>query len=200
MCDVPAHYGEAVMVPSEHDLYQPLEGYIHEGFFAVHKPPHGNMRVVTAPTALVPAAGGGTWTQPDVSAVLISRRKFAATAEVRLLSFEVKTMAGCKLQSVHEALAHTRFVNCSYLVWNRPRCVCADRELYATIETNCAAYGVGLITVHNPGNLSTFEIRRVAQSKAVAPDEIDEFISTRFDERSRELIIVGLGRFCAGPL
>jgi hypothetical protein len=198
MCEVPEHYGDPVIVRLESDLYQPLEGYIHEGFFVAHRPPHGSMRAVTAQTALI--AGGGAWTQPDVAAVLISRNKFAATAEVRLFSFEAKTMAGCQLQSVHEALAHTRFVNCSYLVWNRPHCTCKDRELYNTIEASCAAYGVGLITVHDPGNLSTYEIRHAAQNKTVAPNEVDEFISTRFDRQSQALILDGLKMFCAGPL
>jgi hypothetical protein len=40
----------------------------------------------------------------------------------------------------------------------------------------------------------------VAQSKTVAPDGIDEFISTRFDVRRQELIVDGLKQFCAGPL
>ena len=198
MCQVPEHYGEPVIVRSEGDLYQPLESYIHAGFFAVHRPPHGHMRAVTAQTALMPAVGGGAWTQPDVAAVLISRNKFAAVADVRLFSFEVKTRAGCQLQSVHEALAHTRFVNCSYLVWNRPHCICPDRELYNTIEASCAAYGVGLITVHDPGNLITYEIRRAAWNKTVAPNEVDEFISTRFSPQSQALILDGLKMFCAG--
>lgn len=200
MCEVPVHYGDPAIVSRERDLYQPLESYIHEGFFVAHKPPHGGMLAVTAQTASILAVGGGAWTQPDVAAVLISRNRFAAVAEVRLFSFEVKTMAGCQLQSVHEALAHTRFVNCSYLVWNRSYCICADRELYNTIRVSCAAYGVGLITVHNPGNLTTYEIRCKAQNKTVAPNEVDEFISTRFDPHGQTLILDGLKKFCAGPL
>lgn len=200
MCDVPTYFGDPVIVQSEHDLYQPLENYLLQGFYMVHKPKHGSMLAVTAQTALIPATGGGPWTQPDVAVVLISRNKFATTAEIRLFSFEVKTMMGCQLQSVHEALAHTRFVNCSYLVWNRPKCICQDRELYATIEANCAAYGVGLITVHDPHNLSTFEIRLAAQNKTIATNEMDEFVSTRFDAHSQALILDGLKQFCAGPL
>jgi hypothetical protein len=200
MCEVPEHYGDPIIVRNESDLYQPLESYVHGSFFVAHRPPHGAMRAVTAQTALIPGAGGGVWTQPDVAAVVISRNRFAASAEVRLFSFEVKTKAGCQLQSVHEALAHTRFVNCSYLVWNRPHCVCADRELYNTIQESCAAYGIGLITVHNPGNPNTYEIRQAAQNKTVAPKEIDEFISTRFDSHKQELILEGLKMFCSGPL
>jgi hypothetical protein len=200
MCEVPEHYGNPVIVARERDLYQPLESYIHDRFFVAHRPPHGAMRAVTAQTSSIKAIEGGPWTQPDVAAVLISRNKFAATAEVRLFSFEVKTQAGCQLQSVHEALAHTRFVNCSYLVWNRPHCICADRELYDTIDSSCAAYGVGLITIHDPGNPITYEIRRAAQNKAVAPNEVDEFISTRFDAQRQAQILDGLNTFCAGPL
>jgi hypothetical protein len=72
--------------------------------------------------------------------------------------------------------------------------------MYATIEANCAAYGVGLITIHDPLNLSTFEIRLTAQHKTIAGDEIDDFISTRFDAHSQRLILEALNRFCPGPL
>jgi hypothetical protein len=200
MCEVPEHYGDPVIVPLERDLYQPLESFINGSFFAAHRPPHGAMRAVTAQTSSIQAFEGGTWTQPDVAAVLISRNKFAATAEVRLFSFEVKTRSGCQLQSVHEALAHTRFVNCSYLVWNRPHCICGDREFYNTIDASCVAYGVGLITIHDPGNSDTYEVRRAAQNKAVGRNEVDEFISTRFGPQSQAQIIDGLKMLCPGPL
>ncbi len=184
----------------ERDLYGPLEGYLHEGFFIHQKLRHGDLKIVTAITAQVPAPAGGTWTQPDLAAVGISRSKFATSAELRLFSFEVKTYGGCDLKAVHEALAHTRFVNFSYLVWNRPKCVCADREFYMTIEGNCRAYGVGLITIHDPGNLNSIEIRLDAQRKIIAADEMDEFIATRFDVHNQARIIETLQKFCPGSL
>ena len=184
----------------ERDLYDPLEGYLHEGFHTLHKPKRGSLRLVTAITAQAVAPTGGTWTQPDLAAVGISRSKFATAAEIRLFSFEVKTHTGCNLQAVHESLAHTRFVNFCYLVWNRPRCICQDREFYLTIEKNCRAYGVGLITVHDPGNWTTYEVRLAAQHKIIAADDIDEFISTRFNPIKQSLVFDALTTLCPGPV
>jgi len=200
VCEVPQSFGAPVIVQNESDLYVPLENYILQGFYLLQKPARGSLRAVTAQTALIPAAGGGTWTQPDVAAAFVSRSRFATSAEIRLFGFEVKTMGGCRLQSVHEALAHTRFVNCSYVVWNRPKCICGDREHYLTIERNCSAYGIGLLSVHDPGNLATFEVRLEAQHKNIAANEVDEFISTRFDDHKQGLILGALKQFCPGPL
>jgi hypothetical protein len=200
MCEVPEFFGDPVIIQNEPDLYVPVETYLYQGFYELHKPRHGNARMVAAQTASLPAAGRGAWTQPDLAAVLVLRGKFTTAAEIRIFSFEVKTLAGCQLQSVHEALAHTRFVNSSYLVWNRPKCTCSDREFYAMVESNCNAYGVGLITVHDPGNLSTFEVRVRAHSKTIPADEADEFILTRFNAHQQNLILGALRRFCPGPL
>lgn len=109
-------------------------------------------------------------------------------------------MRGCQLQSVHEALAHTRFVNFSYLVWNRPQCICQDREFFDLIEENCRSYGVGLITAHNPNNLGTYRIRLKAERKPISADAIDEFICTRFNAVQQGLVIDALRLFCPGPL
>ena len=102
MCDVPAYFGEPVIVPRENDLYRPFEGYLLQGFHELHKPRQGSLFLVTAVTAQVAAPAGGTWTQPDLAAVAVSRSKFATVAELQIFSFEVKTFVGCNLQAVHE--------------------------------------------------------------------------------------------------
>lgn len=200
MCDIPQHYGDPLLIEQEVKLYRLLSQFLHGDFHVIHKPKYGNFFLEIAQTHAIAVPGGGTWTQPDLAAVGISRSKFATTAELQLFGFEVKTMQGCCLQSVHEALAHTRFVNFSYLVWNRPACICLDREFYLMIKANCAAYGVGLITIHDPNNLSTFEIRLRPQRKLIDADVIDEFIVTRFNEVEKERISDALARFCQGPL
>ena len=91
-------------------------------------------------------------------------------------------------------------MNFSYLVWNRPKCICGDRDRFETIQRNCGAYGIGLITIHDPKNLSTFEIRLSAQREDVAADEIDEFVTSRFDATKQDMIVDALRRYCPGPL
>lgn len=200
MCDIPEHYGEPLLMRQERDLYQPLGQFLHQGFHELHKPKFGSLYLEVANTHAAAAPDGGTWTRPDLAAVSISRSRFATTADLQLFGFEVKAMSGCRLQSVHEALAHTRFVNFSYLVWNRPACICQDRDFYTMVTENCAAYGVGLITIHDPQNLNTYEIRLRASRKYIDADVIDEFITTRFTRIEQERILGALARYCPGPL
>lgn len=198
MCILPEYFGPPILLRPESSLYPRLAQFLYLGFHEAHKPRHGSLYLEVGHTHDVAAPSGGTWTRPDLAAVGISRGRFAATVEVRLFSFEVKTADGCRLQSVHEALAHTRFVNYSYLVWNRPACICDDEENYQAILSNCAAYGVGLITIHNPNDLNTFQIRLCARRKKVAADLIDEFILTRFSPAEQARIDGAMQRYCVG--
>lgn len=200
MCTIPHFFGAPVFVRPESLLYPRVAQFLYLGFHEAHKPKHGSLYLEVSHTHKLSAPDGGTWTQPDLAAVGISRARFAAKVAVRLYSFEVKTVDGCRLQSVHEALAHTRFVNYSYLVWNRPACTCEDREAYENIVSNCAGYGIGLITVHDPHDLNTFEIRLSPQRKDVKDDLIDEFILTRFSAAEQGRIDSIIHKFATGPL
>ena len=48
------------------------------------------------------------------------RFKLMPGAQVDVHSFELKTESGCTVQSVHEALAQTRFTHFGHLVWHLP--------------------------------------------------------------------------------
>jgi hypothetical protein len=200
MCDIPSYFGAAVLAGTESDLYRPLVNYLDSGFYTDQRPKHGNLRLIAQVVADVPAPAGGMWTQPDVAAVAVGRHKFAPSARIDILSFEVKTHRGANLAAVYEALAHARFVNLSYLVWNRPACVCSDREKYEAIATACSTYGVGLISVHNAADLMTYEIRVPPKRSSVSDDALDEFVISRFSDANQTLISGALRDFCPGPL
>jgi hypothetical protein len=200
MCDVPAYFGDAVLADTEVELYAPVVDFLHSTFYTEQKPKYGNLRLIAEIVAGTPAPTGGMWTRPDVAAVGVRRHKFAATAGVDILSFEIKTYPGANLVSVYEALAHARFVNFSYLVWNRPACICGDRQHYAVIAETCSAQGIGLISVHNPHELGTFQIRVTPKRSSVSEDTLDEFVVSRFSAANQALIRGALQDFCPKPL
>jgi hypothetical protein len=200
VCDIPQFFGDAILARAESDLYQPLVDFLHSVFYTAQRPKHGNLRIIAQVVADIPAPAGGTWTQPDVAAVAVSRRKFAPSACIDILSFEVKTYAGANLVSVYEALAHARFVNLSYLVWNRPACTCNDRQKYDAIAAACGAHGVGLITVHNPSDSRTYAVRMVPSHTSVSDDALDDFVISRFSTGNQTLITSALTDFCPRPL
>lgn len=195
MCEVPDYFGEPLLAGFERELYAPLEEYLHLDFIARLQPMHGWVRIFTSQVAHIPAPDGGMWTRPDVAAVLLRRRKFATSVDLETLSFEVKTYAGASIQGVHEALAHTRFMNQSYFVWNRPACICSDRSRFEAMLDNCRAYGIGMITIHNPTDLRTFTLRQHATRAQVNGDVLDNFIESRFGESEKLRIIQAMRQF-----
>ena len=200
MCSVPDHFGEFVAASREKDLYKPLIDYLYGDFDKQQRSTFGHSHITVQDVSTIPDSEGGQWTRPDVAAVLLRRHKYAAAATVDLLSFEVKRHGSVDLSAVHEALAHARFVHCAHLVWNRPACHCQDRENYERILKNCELYGLGLIGVHNPRDLRTFEIKLAPVRSAVSDDALDAFIESRFSEENKSKIKSKLKSYCAGPL
>jgi hypothetical protein len=85
-----------------------------------------------------------------------------------------------------------------YLVWDRLG-ASAPTAIVPDNRRQLRGLRHWLITVHDPGNLGVRD-QADGSGKTVAPDEVDEFISTRFDAHSQDLVVEGLKRFCAGPL
>ena len=196
MCETPEFFGNAELLQPESLLYLPLKDYLISAFHAELKPQHGSWRIIVEETSNVADPLGGQWTRPDVSAVGVSRRKFSANAVVDVMSFEVKTfITGAELSAVHETLAHLRFVNFAYLVWNRPYCVCNDRR-YEIIQANCRLYGLGLITAHKPSDIRTWTIRCQPARSSVSDDQLNAFIESRFTAPKQALILDALRHYC----
>ncbi len=105
-----------------------------------------------------------------------------------LYGFEVKTKAGGGITGVHEALAHTRVVNFSSLVWELPPSEYRSPSCLAVLD-NCRHFGVGLITFEHASQTSTYTVHTMPVRKEPEPDAVDEFIETRFDERTKELLL-----------
>ena len=191
MCEAPAHFGKFNEVRPEQAIYHPLIQFLYL-FGAEHfRPRHGTVQIFAEDISQVPAQQAGMWTRPDVAAVCVTRAKFAPSKTLNLMSFEVKSYDGTDISSVHQALAQARFVNNSYLVWNRPFCVCDD-DNYKAIRLSCETHGIGLVVVHDPDNLRTFEFRVAPKRYEISPDALDEFVETRFSQRTKQTIVAAL--------
>ena len=200
MCNVPDFYGDFSGASRERDLYEPLINYLHHHFIESLQIRRGTAHITPQDVSTITDSDGGQWTRPDVAAVLLRRNRYAATATIDILSFEVKRYTACDLPAVHEALAHARLVNFAYLVWNRPACIYKDKKTYDRIVQSCQLYGLGLVTIHDPSNLQTFEVKLQPSRTAVGEDAVDEFIESRFSTGNKSRIMLSLKKFCAGPL
>jgi hypothetical protein len=95
------------------------------------------------------------------------------------------------VSSVHEALAQSRLVHYSYLVWHTPASTLSTRK-FNNIYESCEAYGVGLITFHRRADASSFAIHLQPQRAEPTPNVVDEFIETRFEEADRNRLLAFL--------
>jgi hypothetical protein len=112
----------------------------------------------------------------------------ALQADARLTgrrnSFELKTETGCTVQSVHEALAQTRFTHFGHLVWHLPENSKAEARL-AEIEKHCGEHGVGLIRMREPSNVDGYEILLDHVRKKTLPSTVEGFLEARLSEVQR---------------
>ncbi len=194
MCELRPNFGDFREVTPERDLYPLVFNYLHSDFYAVQRPRHGRVEIVAEDVSQLQVVDQGAWSRMDVAAVCIRRLRFAPVCFVETVSFEIKTRTGANLQSVHEALAHRRFAESSFLLWNRNVCTCGDQN-YRLIEESCRLHGIGLITVHDPHQVHTYEIRIPAEFSIKSADAIDEFIQARFTPGAQALIENSIHRF-----
>ena len=142
----------------ESQLYPHVETYLNLRFAPSRKPLYGAFLSVPAVTSSAGPAESGQWTRPDLSLVLIWRNKYSPNVNLDLYGFEVKSEPGCDVSAVHEALAQSRHVHYSYVVWHLPTDTRVRPKHQATIADNCRAHGVGLITCSNYENAHDFHI------------------------------------------
>ena len=100
----------------EADLYKPVESFLNIQFAPRVKPSLGTHLPIVAVTATTGPASSGVWSRPDLAMINVWRHKYQPHQVVDVYGFEVKRDEGCDLKSVHETLAHRRWVHFAYLV------------------------------------------------------------------------------------
>jgi len=172
----------------ERDLYEPVDDYLQVRFSASLRPLYGEFKHLTSITATAGGNDTGKWSKPDLCLVALWRHKFSPTWQLDLHGFEVKPEHRCTIESVHEALSHTSHVNYAHLVWHSPKWQDADVKCQA-IADRCQRHGVGLITMRNECDASSYVIRVPAKRVPISGDATDEFIETRFQPGERHKLI-----------
>jgi len=174
-------------IRSEEELYplvrQWLESeFLSSGAVETHAK---NRQIFTEDVSQQADGSGGLWSRPDLAAAVYSRARYVPSWAADLYSFEVKTRSGVTQSSVYEAFAHTRFVNYSYLVWqgNSP-----DATRKSGILELCSQFGLGAITMSDPGKLSSYSVEVVAARREITPSTFDAFIRERFSEQKKAAI------------
>ena len=180
-------WGAASLFDTEAHLYPHVENYLNSVFYAGIKPSLGSLFLTSEITARAAQGPQGAWTRPDLCAVAVWQRKYSAIRNVDLYGFEVKRARPCDVSAVHEALAHSRFVHFSYLVWNWST-ENLTAQNFVAVEESCRGLGVGLIIAHDPARVDRYQLRVAATRKDPDADVVDHFIEEKFSEAKRKLI------------
>lgn len=169
-------------VIAEEALYEVVKHYLDDQFSVLRRPSSGIALWRSQITPHLDVDLPGKWTRPDLAAVHVWRHRFTPTFTLDLHGFEVKRADNGNEISIFEALAHTRIVHYSHLVWHVP-----DPDRMAgkleSVRANCKAFGVGLITFRSHTDTSSFDALEWPRKRAKPdPEIIDRFIQGGFTE------------------
>jgi hypothetical protein len=131
--------------------------------------------------------GGGLWSRPDFTAAFLLKQKYSSIREIALRGFELKRADGANILAVHEALAHTRFVHESTLIWHVPIRDQVEKDL-ADIKAECARHGIGMVTFQQADELDTWREELVSRRFHPEPDAVERYIDRAMREHAEQLV------------
>lgn len=112
-----------------------------------------------------------------MATIAYRRGIYTPSWEASLYSFEVKCYSTVNQAAVYEAVAHTRFVHYSYLLWQEEDMPSAERWQIVDL---CREFGVGAITTTIPSDINTYRLRAKPKRNQITVSEIDNFMRERF--------------------
>jgi hypothetical protein len=168
---------------AEAALMKPLRGYLDGPFRQGLDLPSGSLFIAHDTSNFGPHRG--QWARPDYIVITAMKFKLMPGSQVDVHSFELKTEGGCTVQSVHEALAQTRFTHFGHLVWHLPDGSKAEARL-AEIEKHCEEHGVGLIRMREPSKPDKYEILLDPKRKRTLPSAVEGFLESRLTGGQRK--------------
>lgn len=130
------------------------------------------------------ARGGepaGQWSQPDLVLACVRRYRSRAFPELELFGFELKTEQSFDISSVHQALAHTRFLHRSHVVVHCPDDESWEHKLTET-RYHAQKYGIGLIRLKAATANSDYEIALESERFDPSPNFVDCFLEDRLSD------------------
>lgn len=165
-------------VDYEHELEDGLCRYLDGPFVHHASTPYRGERKIVANTA----RGGphsGKWTRPDLTLVALQRLPIQRRLDLEVFSFELKRAGDSNVDSVFEAVAHTRYAHYAYLAWHLPRNHIVPPTKQADVEANCRAHGIGLIVFTDPEMPSSYTILLAPSRKSPHPVDVEHYLEKR---------------------
>lgn len=135
------------------------------------------------------SAGGGRvglWSRPDFTLAALQTGKYSNIRQIELAGYELKKAGAADLTSVHETLAHKRWVHRAFLILYAPPGF-DDADTIIDLKLECGRYGLGLITFSRLNDNSSFVEHVPAERESIPPQLTEEFIESRMINDAAEL-------------
>ena len=133
---------------------------------------------------------GGRWSRPDITLCTVSKWIFSPRPEGEVRTIEVKLFDDrLDIIGVYEALAHKSRSHYSYLmIVNFPEEELDpdQRQGFDKIMVTAKSHGIGIITVPDSDNWSTWEFLVEPTRSDAAPQEINDFLYDQFPKSERD--------------
>lgn len=173
----------------ESDLYEPIAAWL-KGYWAPREDLREPLVEIIANQGRRPT--GGMWTRPDLVVIGICAYPFVPGKNLDLSTFEVKKSLEEGIAGVYEAAAHSAFAHRSFLVIHLEDRSIEHDELYCRIVNECERFGLGLITLNDPSNFTTY--RTVIDANLRSPNTalMNRFIGTQISESARQKLLTML--------
>lgn len=134
-------------------------------------------------------ATGGLWSRPDIVSVEVRTFVYVPGKHLEVITFEVKAANAVNVQAVYEALAHRRSATRSYVILHVPTGQADDlSQAVEDVAEVARQYGIGVITVADPGDYQTWDEIVEAQRVEPDPERLDSFIAVQLSSKTQDLI------------
>ena len=133
---------------------------------------------------------GGRWSRPDITLCTVSKWIFSPRPEGEVRTIEVKLFDDrLDIIGVYEALAHKSRSHYSYLMivdFPKEGLNSDQRQGFDKIMVAADSHGIGIITVPDSNNWSTWEFLLEPTRSDAAPQEINDFLYDQFPKSERD--------------
>ena len=131
---------------------------------------------------------GGRWSRPDIILCTVSEWIFSPRPEGEVRTIEVKLFDGLDIIGVYEALAHKSCSHYSYLMivdFPKEGLNSDQKQDFDKIMAAADRHGIGIITVPDSNDWSTWEFLLEPTRSDAAPQQINDFLYNQFPQSER---------------
>lgn len=185
----------AIEVYVEAELYEATRRFVNTHFRQQlrERAPFAGLQLFVEDTSTAGGSDSGYWSKPDVSALALARGQFVPYWRADLHTFEVKTASGLAESAVHEANAHGRFGQYSWLVFQATGKSAPETTNFKKVLKLAAQMGVGIVHFYDTTSPKSWVIAHWAQNTRADAASADAFVRERFAPTLKARISSHLG-------